>query len=62
MDSNYSLQNNKWKVRHLLSMAELSPEALKPMRGDEQSWKLGYESLYVLTVGSLTERPLQQVI
>lgn len=43
-------------------MAELSPEALKPMRGDEQSWKLGYESLYVLTVGSLTERPLQQVI
>lgn len=38
-----------------------SPKAVKPMRGDEQCWKLGYENLYALTVGTPTERPLQQV-
>lgn len=37
------------------------PEAVKSVAGDEHCWKWGCENLCVLAVGTLTERPLEQM-
>lgn len=37
------------------------PEAVKSVAGDEHCWKWGCENFCVLAVGTLTERPLEQM-